>query len=88
MTIFVCSPQPIKRRIVIGVCPDCKKRTRFLCFCVEWYGWGKTCLRCGREWNDGEWTALPFERGARQNNIAAAKRRWRKQAERLNTVEF
>ena len=47
-------------------------------FFTPWYGWGSTCMRCGREFADGEWLALPFARGVRKRNIDAAKRKWRK----------
>ena len=75
--VHIHAPKPTDKRIRIHVCPDCKKRSRFICFFTEWYGWDSTCLRCGREWQDGEWCDLPFMRGARQKNIDAAKKRWR-----------
>lgn len=76
--LHVHSPTVTDRSITAGHCSDCKRRTRFLAFFQDWYGWNHTCLRCGRVWDDGEWTALPFVRGARQKNIGAAKRRWRR----------
>ena len=76
--IHIHAPQPTMRHCVAGTCPDCKKRTRFLSWFVEWYGYSTTCLRCGREWEGGEWMPLPFMRGARQKNIDAAKARWRR----------
>lgn len=69
--------RPTAKFAKAGKCPDCKKRTRFLGFFTPWYGHDSTCLRCGREWCDGEWVALPFCRGARAENIEAAKRKWR-----------
>lgn len=76
--IHIHAPKPTMRTCIAGVCPDCKKRTRFLSWYVEWYGASQICLRCGREWEDGEWMPLPFVRGARQRNVDAAKARWRR----------
>ena len=76
--VHIHAPQPDLKRIDTCVCPDCKQRTRMLCFHTPWYGWDDTCLKCGRHWQDGEWMPLPFERRARQNSIDSAKRRWRR----------
>jgi len=76
--VHIHAPQPYQRNIKAGRCPDCKKRTRFLAFFTEWYGSDATCIRCGRHWADGEWIALDFHRWARQENIDAAKARWRR----------
>lgn len=79
MTVLhIHAPAPVCKFVHSGTCPDCKRRSRFIGFEYEWYGADKTCLRCGRQWSDGEWMALPFMRGARQHNIDAAKRRWRR----------
>lgn len=48
-----------------------------LMFFTPWYGWDSTCIKCGREWQDGEWCPLDFVRQSRQKSIAAAKKRWR-----------
>jgi len=62
-----------------------------LSFFTPWYGWNSTCIKCGRQWNDGEWCELPFanniwtqdENGNNkpmtpmQHNIAMAKRFYR-----------
>ncbi len=70
---------PVTRRFVLAkTCPDCGKRTRMLGWAYEWHGATVVCLRCGREWQDGEWMPLPFMRGARAHNIAEAKDRWRR----------
>ena len=71
---------PVTRRFILTVaeCPDCKQRSRFLGFAYEWHGASLTCLRCGRQWEGGEWMALPFMRGARQHNIDEAKAHWRR----------
>lgn len=79
-TLHIYAPPVTHRFIHAGTCLDCKRRTRFLGFAYEMYGANVTCLRCGREWSDGEWMPLPFVRGARQKNIDAAKRRWRRLA--------
>lgn len=76
--IHIHAPQPVEKRVLAGCCPDCKKRTRFLAYFVEWYGWDQTCLRCGRGFNDGEWERFPSHRYARRGAIAAAKARWRR----------
>lgn len=75
--IHLHAPAATAKEAEATTCPDCKKRTRILAFFTPWYGWHSTCLRCGREWGDGEWLALPFARGARQRNIEQAKRQWR-----------
>lgn len=61
-----------------GHCPDCKKRSWFTGFFQDWYGWDYVCMVCGRMWIDGEWMRLPFSRTARQDSIAAAKKRFRR----------
>ncbi len=43
----------------------------------EYFGPTSFCLRCGREWQEGEWMELPFIRQSRQKNIAYAKKHWR-----------
>ncbi len=76
--IHIHAPQPTERAITAATCPDCGKRTRMIQFLTPWYGWASTCLRCGRHWEDGEWIALPFVRGARKKNVESAKARWRR----------
>ena len=76
-----------KKQIVAAKCPDCEKRTRMLQFFQEWYGWYSTCLRCGRQWDDGQRIPLEFSRYARRNNIENAKRRWRSTAIDQTTSE-
>ena len=66
------------KEAVATTCPDCKRRTRMLAFFTPWYGWESTCIRCGREFGDGEWLPLPFNRFCRKENVAAAKSLWRK----------
>lgn len=79
MTAIHIYAPPVTRRFVLArTCPDCGKRTRMLGFYYEWHGATVTCLRCGREWRDGEWMPLPFMRGARAHSIAAAKAHWRR----------
>ncbi len=76
--VHVFRPPVVFKAITIcEACPDCGKRTRMMGFFQEWFGWHSTCLRCGREWDDGCWLPLPFKRGARAGNIRDAKRRWR-----------
>jgi len=78
MSIHVHSPPVVEKSIDATVCPDCKKRTRMIGFFQEWYGWQSTCLRCGRQWDGGEWIPLDFRRGVRAENISRAKARWRR----------
>ena len=75
--IHIHAPRPTDRAILCKICPDCKRRSRFTAVFTEWYGWDVTCLRCGRNWQGGEWMPLPFTRQARQQSVGAAKRRWR-----------
>ena len=75
---IICSPTLKRQSITAGECPDCKTWTRFINFTYEWYGTNSICLRCGRRWSDGEWMPLEFYRYARRDNIAAAKRVWRR----------
>ena len=78
--VHVYAPQPDTKAIHATVCPDCGKRTRMISFHVPWHGWDSTCIKCGRNWQDGEWMALDFVRGSRQKSIANAKRRFRAMA--------
>lgn len=78
MTVHIYAPQATAKLARATTCLDCKKRTRMLCFFTPWYGWHSTCIRCGREWCDGEWMALGFMRGVRQRNIELAKKHWRR----------
>lgn len=75
--IHIYAPRATAKRAHGTTCPDCRRRTWLLQFFTPWYGWHSTCLRCGREWADGEWLRLDFVRGVRQRNIEAAKKRWR-----------
>lgn len=59
-------------------CKDCGRKSWFAA--VYDGGWITTCLRCGRNWRDGEWMPLDFVRQSRQKSIAVAKRRWRETA--------
>ena len=77
LNIHIYAPVPDVMNIHAGVCPDCKRHTRFILFTFAFHGTNATCLRCGREWSDGECQPLPFERGIRQKNIASAKKWWR-----------
>ena len=76
--IHVHAPKATAKRLVTVTCLDCKKRTRMVEIFTLWYGWHSTCLKCGREWVDGEWILLEFAPGVRQRNIDAAKSVWRK----------
>lgn len=75
--IHIHAPRATAKTTRAVVCPDCKRWTRLLQFFTPWYGWDMTCIRCGREWMDGEWTRLCFEPQSRQKSIARAKALWR-----------
>jgi len=70
-------------KITRDYCPDCKKRSYFFNFYQEWYGWHSTCLRCGRQYADGEWIHLEFSRFARKQNIESARRCWRERQDEI-----
>lgn len=76
-TAHLHAPAATAKKADAETCPDCNKRTRMLSFFTPWYGWNSVCLRCGREWQDGQWMPLPFIRGVRQKNVEQAKKRWR-----------
>jgi hypothetical protein len=76
--VHVHAPKATAKAMLACVCLDCKKRTKLLQFFTPWYGWESTCIRCGRQWFDGEWMPLNFCRGVRKQNIDMAKLYWRK----------
>lgn len=79
--VHIHAPQPTDKRIASGICRDCGwRRSWFIGIFTPWYGWSVTCLRCGRNHQDGERMPLPFMRGARQKSIENAKRRFREMA--------
>jgi len=75
--LHIHAPKATAKTAIAMDCPDCKKRSRMLEFFTPWYGWDSTCIRCGRNWQDGEWIPLDFIRQSRQKSIAAAKKQWR-----------
>jgi predicted nucleic acid-binding Zn-ribbon protein len=76
--LHIHAPQPSRAKALRTVCPDCGRKVVMLAFFTEWYGWDKTCTRCGREWKDGERMPLSFCRTARADNIRYAINRWRR----------
>ena len=76
--VHIYAPRPVGRSAFKKICPDCKKESLMLAIHFEWHGADVTCLRCGRNWQDGEWMPLPFCRGARRQNIRWAKNRYRR----------
>lgn len=78
MTLYIHWTKTHARGIDRKHCPDCKRDSFIAWFHQEWYGVDQTCLRCGRQWQDGEWCPLAFYRHARRDNIRAAKKRWRR----------
>jgi len=73
---IVCTPTVTRIEKHRYRCPTCKTRTTFLCEFAEWYGWTKTCLRCGDAWDNGEMLPRPFKPGWRKESIEWAKQRW------------
>ncbi len=67
-----------ERKAYRRICLDCGKKSVFVAFFQEWYGWDTTCLRCGRSWADGEWMPLEFYRYARKDSISSARKRWKR----------
>ena len=76
--VHIYAPPVTSKAITRGMCPDCKRRSAFIGFFQDWYGWRSTCMKCGREWDDGEWLPLDFARGVRRHNIERAKARYRR----------
>jgi len=77
-TVHIKMTQTHDARLAQRQCPDCGRLSWFVQCYEDWYGADSTCLRCGRHWSDGEWMPLMFSRNARQNNIDAAKKRFRR----------
>lgn len=75
--IHIHAPMSTAKELERTVCVDCKRKTIMLCFFTPWYGWDCTCIRCGRNWKDGDWMPLDFVRQSRQKSIAHAKNMWR-----------
>ena len=59
-------------------CPTCEKRRFFMGWHQEWYGSIFTCLKCGERFSNDEMLPRPFCRGWRKDNIASAKKFYRK----------
>lgn len=77
---IVCSPEVTKAKKWRRRCPSCTFRATHVGYFYEWYGWHVTCLRCGEQWQDGEWLERPFMPRWRQRNIEAARKRWSSRA--------
>lgn len=74
--IHICIPKVDMFSLDRGICLDCKQDAWFALFHMPWYGWDRTCLNCGRRWQDGEWLPLAFERQSRKNSIDRTKERF------------
>jgi len=59
-------------------CPTCGKKRFFMGWHQEWYGSIFTCLKCGERFSDDEMLPRPFCPRWRQDNIAGAKKFYRK----------
>lgn len=71
--LHICWRKPSDRSMQSGTCLDCKKRTWFIRLLYDWEGWYSTCIKCGRQWFNGDWQALEFSRNSRRDNIESAK---------------
>lgn len=76
--LHICRPHFEHIQIVRGYCPTCNKRRYFVAAFQEWYGYLTTCLSCGDRWEDGEMMPRPFAPHWRKDNIAEAKRIYRR----------
>jgi len=53
-------------------------RDGLACLCLdEANARDTTCIRCGRQWQDGEWMPLAFSRAARLESVERARAYWR-----------
>lgn len=77
-TLHICAPTSYRIRPFTRECPDCGRHSWFIGVHTPWYGVQTGCLRCGRQWADGEWMPLDFVPKSRQRSIAALKRRYRR----------
>lgn len=71
--VHIHDPQPSMHGIRVLHCPTCERRRRMWRTYTDWYGSNLTCLTCGEEWQDGVRCQRPFQRGWRQENVAAAR---------------
>jgi len=70
--------KPRDASLIRLACPTCECRTFFAATFEDYYGWHKTCLKCGESWQDGEMLERPFERGWRKRRIEQAKQTYRR----------
>jgi len=75
--LIICCPTITRVKKWRRLCPSCTFRATMLGWFQEWYGWNVTCLHCGENWQDGEWSERPFAPGWRQHNIESARRVWK-----------
>ena len=78
LTVHVCAPPAAEAKIFRQKCPTCERRVYFVGFFTPWYGWSKTCLRCGEQWEDGERMDRPLMRGWREKSKVRARARFRR----------
>lgn len=76
--VHIHAPEPEAKCVRWDTCSDCKRRAPFVILLYAWYGATSTCLRCGRQWQDGEWMPLDWRRGVREDNKAEARREWKR----------
>jgi len=78
MTVHVYAPAPAERMVRWSTCPDCCKRSPFAVLLYEWHGADSTCMRCGRNFQDGQWCRLDLVRDARRKSKDAARAAWKR----------
>ena len=83
-TIHIYAPDAETVSIGRRECLDCKRNSYFTAIFTEYFGWDTTCLNCGRSWCDGEWMPLDFVPQSRQRSKDDAKKRWRRNRERIS----
>ena len=87
--VHIHRPPTTAKSLTRDKCIDCKQDTIFVGIFQDWYGWTETCIRCGRQFAEGEWLPLDFCREARRDNIKAALEQWgdATEAKRIHRVK-
>lgn len=74
--VTVCLASDKFLRKVIRRCPTCECKTEMVDRHEAWYGVTTYCCRCGDEWQDGELSPRPLERGWRERRVAYYRGLW------------
>jgi len=70
--LHIHAPPPDRIGVKTIECPTCETDRGFLFEHYPWYGWTRTCLSCGDQWEDGERRERPFRRAWRKAAVAEA----------------